>query len=58
MPETSTIEAERAKTGFLFTEDIAQGLTLQIDLRKIYVSHQSKFQKVSDQCFLQLYILV
>jgi hypothetical protein len=42
----TTIDAQRAKTGFTFKEAIAPGLTLEMELKKIYVSTQSDFQAI------------
>ena len=40
------IEAQRAKMAFLFREDVAPGLRLEMDLKKIFTSSESKFQQV------------
>jgi hypothetical protein len=42
----AAIEAERAKSLFCFREDIAPGLRLEMELKKIFVSTQSEFQQV------------
>uniref|UniRef100_A0A6U3Q668 thermospermine synthase n=1 Tax=Ditylum brightwellii TaxID=49249 RepID=A0A6U3Q668_9STRA len=42
----SAIEAERAKCGFLFTEDVAPGLKIEVDLKRIFCSTQSQYQKI------------
>lgn len=40
------IEAQRAKMSFLFREDVAPGLRLEMDLNKIFTSSESEFQQV------------
>jgi hypothetical protein len=42
----AAIVAERAKSLFCFREDIAPGLRSEMDLKKIFVSTQSEFQKI------------
>ena len=42
----SGIEAQRAKTAFIFREEIAPGLLLEMPLKRIFVSTQSEFQEV------------
>lgn len=42
----SDIEAQRDKRSFIFREDAAPGLKLEMELNKIFVSTQSKFQQV------------
>jgi hypothetical protein len=42
----AAIEAERAKSLFCFREDIAPGLRSEMDLKQIFVSTQSEFQKI------------
>lgn len=41
-----TIEDQRAKCSFLFREDVAPGLRLEMDLKKIFTSTESEFQEV------------
>lgn len=41
-----TIEAQRAKMSFLFKEDVAPGLRLEMDLNQIFFSGESDFQKI------------
>jgi hypothetical protein len=40
------IEAERAKSMFCFREEIAPGLRMEMELKNIFVSTHSEFQKV------------
>eukprot|EP00548_Thalassiothrix_antarctica_P019925 CAMPEP_0194194024 /NCGR_PEP_ID=MMETSP0154-20130528/75356_1 /TAXON_ID=1049557 /ORGANISM="Thalassiothrix antarctica, Strain L6-D1" /LENGTH=378 /DNA_ID=CAMNT_0038918413 /DNA_START=14 /DNA_END=1151 /DNA_ORIENTATION=+ len=40
------IEDQRAKTAFLFREDVKPGLRLEMELRKIFISSESEFQKI------------
>ena len=40
------IEAQRAKMSFLFREDVAPGLRLEMDLNKIFFTGESEFQQV------------
>ena len=40
------IEAQRAKMAFLFKEDVAPGLRLEMDLNRIFSSSESEFQQV------------
>lgn len=42
----AAIMAERAKSLFCFREDIAPGLRSEMDLKQIFVSTQSEFQKI------------
>lgn len=42
----SNIEAQREKRSFIYREDVGPGLRLEIDLNKIFVSTESKFQQV------------
>jgi len=42
----STIEDQRAKAGFKYSEDIAPGLEVHMDLRKIHIRTLSEFQKI------------
>lgn len=44
--EVAALEAERAKMSFCFREAIAPGLRIEMDLKRIMVSTQSKYQKV------------
>ena len=41
------IEAQRAKAGLFFREDIAPGLVLEMVLKHIYHTSQSQFQDIS-----------
>jgi len=41
------IENERSKAGFVFTEAISPGVDMYMDLKRIYVSTHSEFQKIS-----------
>jgi len=40
------IEAQRAKMAFLFREDVAPGLRLEMDLNKIFHNSESEFQQI------------
>jgi len=40
------IQDQRAKTAFIFREDIAPGLRYEMELRKIFTSTESEFQQV------------
>ena len=40
------IEAQRAKMSFLFREDVAPGLRLEMDLNRIFFAGQSEYQKI------------
>ncbi|CAB9503981.1 Polyamine aminopropyltransferase [Seminavis robusta] len=40
------IEAQRAKMSFLFREDVAPGLRLEMDLNKILFTSESEFQQI------------
>ena len=40
------IEAQRAKMSFLFREDVAPGLRLEMDLNTIFFAGESDFQKI------------
>lgn len=40
------IEEQRAKMSFLFREDVAPGLRLEMDLNKIFFDGESEFQKI------------
>lgn len=42
----STIEEQRAKASFVYTEDVAPGLSVSMDLNKIHTTTLSKFQKI------------
>mmetsp|Transcript_20693 Transcript_20693/g.23612 ORF Transcript_20693/g.23612 Transcript_20693/m.23612 type:complete len:349 (-) Transcript_20693:261-1307(-) len=42
----SDIEDQRAKTAFIFKDDIAPGLRYEMELIKIFTSSESEFQKV------------
>ena len=42
----SGIEAQRAKMSFLFREDVAPGLRLEMDLNRIFTSSESEFQQI------------
>lgn len=44
--DQSVLESQRAKCGFVFREDIAPGLTLEMQLNKIMDSGRSEFQQV------------
>jgi Spermidine synthase tetramerisation domain len=41
-----TIEAQRAKMSFIFREDVAPGLRLEMDLNQIFFAGESDFQKI------------
>jgi Spermidine synthase tetramerisation domain len=41
-----TIDAQRAKMAFLFREDIAPGLRLEMDLNRIFFTSESDFQQI------------
>jgi Spermidine synthase tetramerisation domain len=41
-----TIDAQRAKMAFLFREDIAPGLRLEMDLNRIFFTSESAFQQI------------
>ena len=40
------IEAQRAKTAFIFSEDVAPGLKLEMDLHKILFTGVTEFQQI------------
>ena len=40
------IEEQRAKMSFLFREDVAPGLRIEMDLNTILFNGQSEFQKI------------
>jgi len=40
------IEAQRAKAMLLYKEEIAPGLRLEMDLKQVFVSTSSEFQKI------------
>ena len=42
----AAIEAERAKASFVFREDVAPGLRLEMDLRQIFFAGVSEFQQI------------
>jgi len=42
----SGIEAQRDKRAFVFREDVAPGLRLEMDLIRIFSSSESEFQQV------------
>ena len=42
----ATIEDQRAKAGFRYSEDIAPGLEVSMDLHKIHTRTLSEFQKI------------
>jgi spermidine synthase len=42
----AAIEIQRAKAGFYFREDMSPGLVLEMTLKQIYHSTQSKFQQI------------
>jgi hypothetical protein len=44
--DRSAIEIERAKSGFLYKEDVAPGLTMEMELKRILISTSSPYQKV------------
>eukprot|EP00339_Tiarina_fusa_P022947 CAMPEP_0117079144 /NCGR_PEP_ID=MMETSP0472-20121206/55828_1 /TAXON_ID=693140 ORGANISM="Tiarina fusus, Strain LIS" /NCGR_SAMPLE_ID=MMETSP0472 /ASSEMBLY_ACC=CAM_ASM_000603 /LENGTH=360 /DNA_ID=CAMNT_0004806227 /DNA_START=254 /DNA_END=1336 /DNA_ORIENTATION=- len=44
--DESILAAQRAKSAFLFREDIAPGLTLEMNLNRIMHSGQSEFQQI------------
>lgn len=43
---TAAIEAERAKSLFIYREEVAPGLRIEMDLKRLFVSTQSEFQQV------------
>ena len=49
----ATIASERAKTCISFREELAPGLTIEMELKAIHVMTQSKFQKIEvlETCF-------
>jgi len=44
--QQEAIEAERAKANISFREELAPGLIIDMDLKKIHVMTHSKYQKV------------
>jgi len=42
----STIEEQRAKASFIYTEDVAPGLSVSMDLHKIHARTLSEYQKI------------
>ena len=42
----AAIENERAKSSFSYREDVAPGLTIEMDLKSILASTSSKYQKL------------
>ena len=49
----ATIASERAKSCISFREELAPGLTIEMELKAIHVMTQSKFQKIEvlETCF-------
>lgn len=45
-PSEAAIEVQRAKAGFNFREDMAPGLVLEMDLKRIILSTQSPYQQI------------
>jgi len=43
---TATIEDQRAKANFVYSEELAPGLKLELDLKRILCSTQSPYQKI------------
>ena len=43
---TAAIEAERAKSTISFREQLAPGLTIEMDLKNVHVMTHSEYQKV------------
>lgn len=42
----SNIEAQRDKRSFIFREDVAPGLRLEMELNKIFATTESQFQQI------------
>eukprot|EP00568_Trieres_chinensis_P001197 CAMPEP_0183309500 /NCGR_PEP_ID=MMETSP0160_2-20130417/25379_1 /TAXON_ID=2839 ORGANISM="Odontella Sinensis, Strain Grunow 1884" /NCGR_SAMPLE_ID=MMETSP0160_2 /ASSEMBLY_ACC=CAM_ASM_000250 /LENGTH=370 /DNA_ID=CAMNT_0025473541 /DNA_START=47 /DNA_END=1159 /DNA_ORIENTATION=- len=42
----SDIEAQRAKAGFTFSEDVSPGLKVEMELKSLLLSTQSQYQKI------------